>query len=323
MAGIAFSSDKGIMNDYTIRPKNLVEYTAFNGVTDFSQLGQFTMYEKGYQQLAVLQMPRFMEKLAEKDPSNVGILVENFRHILENEFKGLDGLPDITADTGMQISDGINEMNLIGKVSRDTSVTVSSTFYEKVGSPLIRFCEYYLTGIKDPMTQARTYHNLIKFGLMEPSYENEVFTMLYIATDSTMLRIEKAWLLLNCQLTKADTSTYNGNRSDIGQNQEVTLEWTCFPITGYEVDKAARRLLQNRTGVQVSKDASRNDKFEVISETDVLALDSYDYKYGVFDKNSNASITDLIELSDQTSNKKYLNKGADSQEQTQFGTGNV
>lgn len=303
--GLSYTAPKGVVNDYTIRPKNLIQYSAFNGVTDFSQIGQFTMYEKGYQQLCVLSMPPFMTMLGEKDPQNAGLIVKNFQHILETEFKGLDGLPDITGDTGMQISDGINEVNLIGKVSRDTSIQISSTFYEKVGSPLIRFCEYYLTGIKDPMTQARTYHNLIKYGFMEPSYENEVFTMMYIATDSTMLRIEKACLLCNCQLTKADTSMYNGARADIGSNQEVTLEWTCFPVFGYEVDKAAARLLQNRTGVKVTGTASTTT-FDVISEDDVLALDSYDYQYGIMNPKSGAVNQDLVDLIEQRSDKKYL-----------------
>ncbi len=300
------ATTKSPVNPYTIRPKNLVQYTAFNGVTDFSQIGQFTMYEKGYQMLAVLEMPRFMTLLAENDDS-AALLVNNFRHILETEFKGMDGLPDTMGDTGMQISDGINEQNMIGKVSRDTSITIQSSFYEKVGSPITKFCEYYLTGIKDPMTQARTYHGLIKYGAIEPSYENEVFTMLYVATDSTMLRVEKAWLLCNCQLTKADTSIYNGNRSDIGTNNEVNLEWTAFPITGYEVDKAAKRLLQNRTGVEYTYNASsKTNNFNVISETDVLSLDSYDHKYGIFDENSGAANQDLINLANETSTKKYM-----------------
>jgi hypothetical protein len=131
--------------------------------------------------------------------------------------------------------------------------------------------------------------------------------MLYVATDSTMLRIEKAWLLCNCQLTKADNSIYNGNRSDIGTNTEINLEWTAFPITGYEVDKAAKRLLQNRTGVEYNYNASsKTGNFNVISETDVLSLDSYDHKYGIFDENSGAANQTLIDLANETSDRKFL-----------------
>ena len=304
-----FMPNKGVLNEFTVRPMNLVQYNAFNGVTDFSQIGQFTMYEKGYQMLAVLSMPPFIDMLAEKD-QNAKLLADNFRHILENEFRGMDGLPDLTGDAGMNISDGINEQNLIGKVSRDTSIQISMSFYEKIGTPLIKFCNYYLTGIKDPATQARTYHNLIRYGLMQPSYTNEVFTMMYIATDSTMMRLEKAVLLANCQLTKAEESIYNGNRSDIGSSQEITIEFNAYPIYGYEVDKAAHRLLENRTGVEVTQGEAGITTFTNHHDDDtVLALDSYAYEYGIFKDGNPSANQDLIELQKQTEateGKKYL-----------------
>ena len=85
---------------------------------------------------------------------------------------------------------------------------------------------------------------------MEPSLENEVFTLLFYATDNTMLRIERAVLLCNCQLTKAESSMYNGSRSDIN-NHEVTVEFNCFPVRGVLVDRAAKTLLEDITGVYV------------------------------------------------------------------------
>lgn len=299
----------GILNEHTIRPMNLVQYNAFNGVTDFSQIGQFTMYEKGYQMLAVLGMPPFIEMLARQDPDHAGLLASNFRHILENEFKGMDGLPDLTGDSGMNISDGINEQNLIGKVSRDTSIQISMSFYEKIGSPIVKFCNYYLTGIKDPMTQARTYHNLIRYGLMQPSYTNEVFTLLYMATDSTMMRLEKAVLLANCQLTKAEESIYNGNRSDIGSSNEITIEFNAFPIYGYEVDKAAHKLLENRTGVKVDTTVAGSEFTNITNDDSVLALDSYAYEYGIFNEKNPSRNEDLVNLKNQTNRtkgKKFL-----------------
>ena len=294
-----FKARNSVLNAYTVRPENLVQYNAFSGVTDFSQIGQFTLYEKGYQMLAVLSMPPFIDELAKQD-SNAKLLADNFRHILENEFRGMDGLPDLTGDAGMNISDGINEQNLIGKVSRDTSIQINMSFYEKIGTPITKFCNYYLTGIKDPMTQARTYHNLIRYGLMKPSYTNEVFTLLYIATDSTMLRLEKAVLLANCQLTKAEESIYNGNRSDIGSSQEITIEFNAYPIYGYEVDKAAHKLLENRTGVIVDTDPNNSIPFQnKYDDSTVLALDSYDYEYGIFKDGNPSANTDLIQLRKQ------------------------
>lgn len=283
--------NNGILNNYTIRPRNLTQYTAFRGVTDFTQIGQFAQFETGYSFLSVISMPPFLTKLAEQD-SGVASLVNSFKHMLEYEFRGMDGLPDIQGDT-YDITDGINTQKLINKVTMDTSITVSSNYFEKSGGLITRFTEYYLTGIKDKMSQAKTYHGLIKNGLMEPGPENEIFTMMYYVTDNTMLRLEKAFLLANCQLTKAETSIYNSQKGDIN-NKEMTIEWNCFPITGYEVDKAAYSLLQDITGVQVTSSASGNTNYKVLTEENVASLDSTDYKYGIMDKNSPSKIDSLV-----------------------------
>ena len=239
----------GVFNEYALKPKNLSSYTSFRGVTDFSQIGYFNQYETGYQFLSVLQMPRFMDKLAEKGNDGVRNAHNAFRNMPENEFRGLEGLPDIQADT-YEITDGINSVRMINRVTEDTAITVSMQFFEKQGSLIERYSEYYLTGIKDLKTQAKTYHGLIRNGEMEPSLENEVFTLLFYATDNTMLRIERAVLLCNCQLTKAESSMYNGSRSDIN-NHEVTVEFNCFPVRGVLVDRAAKTLLEDITGVYV------------------------------------------------------------------------
>ena len=283
--------NNGILNNYTIRPRNLTQYTAFRGVTDFTQIGQFAQFESGYSFLSVIQMPVFMTKLAEMD-TGVAAMVNSFKHMLEYEFRGLEGLPDISGET-YNITDGINEQTLINKVTQGTSVTVSSSYFEKTGGLITKFSEYYLTGIKDKMSQAKTYHGLIKNNILEPGPENEVFTMLYYVTDNTMLRLEKAYLLANCQLTKAETSIYNSNRSDIN-NKELSIEWTCFPITGYEVDKAAKSLLEDITGVNVTSSAS-NTTYKVVNTENVAALDSNDYTYGIMDKDSPSKISSLVD----------------------------
>ena len=182
-----------IFNKYTITPKTLTEYTALRGVTDFSQAGMFEQYEKGYQFLSILKLPTFMEM--SKD-STLQQMNKNIRQTMEMEFRGLDGLPDMVSDT-LEITDGINTQRFINKVTQETSVTVSMQYFEKHGSLFTKYSEYYLRGIRDPKTQARTYHGLIADGTLEPSLENEVFTMMYYVTDSTMLRLESC-IALQC-----------------------------------------------------------------------------------------------------------------------------
>ena len=156
----------GIINNYSVKPRNLTQYNAFRGVTDFTQLAQFDPFEKGYSFLSVIQLPKFMTKLAEFD-EDIKSLVYSFRHKLEYEFRGLTGLGNIEGAAGT-ISDGINELQYINKVSMDTSISVSMTYYETSGSLLQKFSEYYLTGIKDRISQAKTYHGLIRHNHMAP-----------------------------------------------------------------------------------------------------------------------------------------------------------
>lgn len=285
--------NSGLINPYSIKPKNLTQYTALRGVVDFSQIGQFDQFETGYSFLSVLKMPKFLEILAEQD-TGVAQMVNSFKHMLQYEFRGLSGLPDIQGDT-FEITDGSNTQRLINNVTRETSVTLSSPYFERSGSLITKFAEYYLTGIKDPMSKAKTYHGLIKNNLLEPSLENEVFTFMYYVTDNTMLRLEKAYLLANVQLTKAETSMYDTTKGDIA-NKELSLEWNCFPITGYEVDKAAKVLLQDINGVSVTvNDSAGNVTYKVETTDGVAALDSNDYKYGILDEKSPSAIPSLTD----------------------------
>lgn len=275
--------NSGIFNDYTITPRNLTQYTAFRGAADFSQIGQFNQFESGYQFLSVISIPRFLRLNNKAQDIN-----SNFKHMLEFEFRGLDGLPDLNADT-FEITDGVNTQRMINRVTRETSVTISSNYFEKSGGLITKYSEYYLSGIKDPNTQAKTYHGLIADGTLAPGLENEVFTMMYYVTDNTMLRLERAVLLANCQLTKAETSMYNGSRDNIS-NKEMTIEWNCYPITGLQVDKAASYLLRQITGVIVNK-SSGTVLYQGYDSSvkDPVALDTADYKYAILKNQSDSN----------------------------------
>lgn len=294
----SLAGNLGVANDHLVQTKDITEYNAFRGVTDFSQISQFTPYEGGYQMLALLKMPKFMTELAKAN--GTGSIVERiyntFKHIVEYEFKGLDGLPDLNSDT-YTITDGINDIRMIGKVTEDTSITVSSTYTERIGTPLTKFARLYLTGIKDPKTQARTYHGLIGNGQLDPDLANEVFTMMYIVTDNTMVRLEKAVLLCNMQLTKAEESIYNGNRGDIGNTKDITLEWNAYPVQSSDVDAIAEKILYRLTGIRKAKEnetsvngltrTSKRSYFEEVTgeknkrRRRIVELDSADYDWGV------------------------------------------
>lgn len=222
------------------KPKNLTHYKLMNGVTDFGQLTQFNNYETGYSFLIVCQVPKFMEMLAAEN-SDYQLLLDNYVHILEYEFRGLDGLDNLTVDT-LEINDGISTINVISKVIEQSASEVQMRFFEKSGSVLTRFNELYLKGIKDSRTQTKTYHGLIQSGKLDDGFENEVFTLLYGVTDNTRLNLEKAYLLIAAQPNSAELSMYESEKGTI-ENREITMAFNCFPVTGDVVNKKAKAAL--------------------------------------------------------------------------------
>lgn len=289
----------GILNNYTIKPTDLTSYTALRGVVDFSNIAQFDQYETGYSFLTVISLPKFITECAKYDDS-VKVMAASFKHLLEYNFRGLSGLPNITSNVST-ITDGNNELQMINDVVRDTSIEVSSQYYETRGSLITKFTEYYLTGIKDPLSKAKTYHGLIQNGKLLPGIENEVFTMMYFVTDNTYLRIEKAYLLANAQLSQAETSMYDSEKGSIS-NKELSITFRCTPLTGTEIDKAAKSLLEDITGVHVKakkniehRDISKvkSTMIESFKDLDkgvikhgVAALDSADYDWGILSSNT-------------------------------------
>lgn len=233
------TGQKLYMFDGTKTPRNLLQYKLMRGVTDFGQLEQFNMYESGYGFLFVLSGPEFCEKLAQQN-QNYANLYENFKHILALEFKGIDGIENITSDT-LDITDGISSLNILGKIQQQSASQVTFRFQERSGSPITKFISWYLTGIRDPRTQVKTYHGLVDQGY-EPDYSKEIFTLLYINTDNTAKKVENAYLFLAAQPTQAETSIYNSEKGQI-EFKEVSVEFNCFTVTGPQINTRAEQVL--------------------------------------------------------------------------------
>lgn len=232
------------MFDYLKKPRDLTGYNLMMGATDYGNEVQFNMYEKGYAALFVVKMPRYLEKLADAEPK-YATLVNNYKHILEREFKSLSGLSDISADA-LDINDGVNTLNVIGKVNNEGSREFTLSYNEKSGSPITRLHELYLTGIRDPRAgQVKHYHGLIEKGIIDVSdvgYENETFTFLYINTDNTMRAIEKAYLIVGAYITNANLDMYNHEKGQVDLVQ-VDVTFNGFPLSSNAIDKKAQEYL--------------------------------------------------------------------------------
>jgi hypothetical protein len=236
-------------------PRDLLNYNLMRGVTDFSNLEQWDLYEKGYPFLCVISIPDFLRDLASKD-TKIKNIVNNYVHILENDFRGIDNIENITGDSGGEITNGIRSIQLINKVTKASNSNFTINYYERSGSILTKAHELYLTGIKDPDTQVKHYHGLIDdwiyYGLdtdsgKDPGPHRECFTFLYFVTDNTMTKIERAFLIAAAQPTTANFSDlYSGSKGDI-QFVELALSFNGFFINNdYVYQKAEDMLLAMR-----------------------------------------------------------------------------
>lgn len=289
-------------DSYTKRPVSAAQYVRMRGVTDHTNAAQFNIFESGYSFLFIVKVPEFLKVLAEKKGGYVTELCESFYNILEYEFKGLEGIEDITADT-IEVTDNISTINVIGKVNKQSATEVTMSFTEKSGSTITKFIRLYLEGIKDPRSQAKTYHGLIEDGVLAPGFENEVFTLFYIVTDNTMLQIEQAYLLLDAYPNASRTSIYNSTKGEI-EKKDIDVTFNCFVLDGEEVNKRALQLLTNvmgkasgGTGNSVTnvigkvQDQSTSEAYGVAREISPVAekveRSSRNYEYAVLDDESN------------------------------------
>lgn len=231
-------------------PRDLSAYTLFRGTTDFSVLEQFDLYETGYPYLVLVSVPKFLEWMADQD-GDIKKLLDSYKKIIEYEFRGLDsGLDNITSETS-EITNGIQSINVITKVTAPSAMTFSMRYFEKSGSVLTKLHELYLRSIRDPASGYKTYNGLIGLGSgdkdpdsTDVGFQNECFSFLYMHTDNTGLLLERAAYFVGCMPTTAELSMYNGAKGDVNF-QEVTCEFTGFPIMGSQINRRAKKILDH------------------------------------------------------------------------------
>lgn len=301
-------------------PRELLNFNLMRGVTDFSNLEQWDLYEKGYPFLCVVSIPDFLRDLADRD-DNIKTIVNNYVHILENDFRGIDNIDNITGETNGEISNGIRSIQLINKVTKASNSNFSLQYYERSGSILTKAHELYLTGIKDPDTQVKTYHGLIDDWVFkgvesvsgkDPGPHRECFTFMYFLTDNTMTKIERAFLIAACQPTTANYSDlYTGSKGDINF-AEISLSFNGFFINNdYVYQKAQDMLLamrnpKNLTDTRIIVD-SNNFRYDAIANAGINNDPSDNFATPGYysEKNGNAANVVMDERVN-TTNKAYV-----------------
>ena len=220
--------------------RDLSKFTLMRGVTDYANLEAYNLYESSYSFLVLVQVPEFMKKLCDQN-SEYKKMFDTYCHILEYDFRGLSGIDNITAETG-ELTNGISNVEIINKVTMQAASSFTMRYFERHGSVITRTHELFLRGIKDPRTQVKHYNGLIRKGLMEPGYENEVFSFMYLVCDNTLMNLEKCIYIVAAQPTGAQWDIYNSEKGSI-EFKELDVEFKGYPIVGRKINEKGKEFL--------------------------------------------------------------------------------
>ena len=220
--------------------RDLSKFTLMRGVTDYANLEAYNLDESSYSFLVLVQVPEFMKKLCDQN-SEYKKMFDTYCHILEYDFRGLSGIDNITAETG-ELTNGISNVEIINKVTMQAASSFTMRYFERHGSVITRTHELFLRGIKDPRTQVKHYNGLIPKGLMEPGYENEVFSFMYLVCDNTLMNLEKCIYIVAAQPTGAQWDIYNSEKGSI-EFKELDVEFKGYPIVGRKINEKGKEFL--------------------------------------------------------------------------------
>lgn len=225
------SRDEIDLKDGSLNPFKSSTYADLRGVVEFGNLAQFAPFEGGYSFLGVLSAPRFMTHSSQEP--EIKELTKAFVSLIEKEFKGLDGIEDMSAEMG-DITDGITTMQIINSVNQPANGTFTMRVTEKSGALYTKFISNFLRMLKDPRTHATTYGGLIgkNPNFLRRNFAYEVFNLLYIVTDSTMLNVEKAYIIANAQPTQASFSELYNTEKGQHDFKEISIQWNGYAIDG-------------------------------------------------------------------------------------------
>lgn len=303
-----------------LRQINTSAISNMRGLIDPSNLAQFNQFEGGYSIFSVVSIPKVLELLAtstaeilDSDGKKTGVqfttrykdLIATYIKILEQEFRGISGLDDITTETG-NFTNGITEINMINKVIEQSAGTFTMTYTEKAGAPITRATELLLKAIKDTRTGFKHYHGLIESGeidLNEVGFQSESFSFMYIVTDNTGLRVERSYFIVGAQPTTAQLNDlYNSNKGEY-DFKEISCEFTGVPLTGSDIDAKAVKYLEYLTGVHVDYTTNKATRLNAGTYT----LDSTRFT-GYHGANADSDLTKMADSVSGTKPKNWRSK---------------
>jgi len=189
----------------------------------------------------LIEAPRFFQYTEDPD-----LMVRCLKAFLENHSRTIDGLnKQLSVDTGESPVGGSGE-----RIQTATNVTravsnPSHGCWELQGRAISHFIEWWIRyGIADENTKVPL---VVSNGRISPQLYDSTFygaTVLYIEPDPTFMDVVSAWLCTN--MYPLATPPWEGSKdaSQLGQNLDITVEFTALSDVSIGTKLFARRILQ-------------------------------------------------------------------------------
>lgn len=190
----------------------------------------------------LIEAPRFFQYTATPDHA-----VRCLKALIENHTRTINGLVQtVTVDTGDAAFGGSGErIQVPTNVTRATS-TPSHGMWELQGRAITKFVKWWITfGIGDENTKIPL---VVADGQVDAEDYDATFygaTVLYVETDPTMTEVVSAYLCTNMFPTATPPWENSKDAGQLGQNIDITLDFTATTDVSIGTMLYARELIQS------------------------------------------------------------------------------
>lgn len=211
---------------------------------NLGKLGANTPYVRRNVIPFLIEAPRFFEYT-----SNPEQMVRALKALIETHTRTIDGLNrQLTVDSAENPYGGSGEV-----IQTPTNVTRARSnpthgMWELDGRAITHFIHWWITyGIGDENTKTPL---VVTNGQVSAADYDQTFfgaTVLYVEPDATMTDVVSAWLCTNMYPTATPPWEGSKDASQLGQQLDISLEFTAATDVSLGTKLFARELLQNLT----------------------------------------------------------------------------